>query len=116
MIVNPGWGDAVQANKAGLLEIADVFVVNKADGPGAEETARDLEQMLDLAALAGSRPPVVTTTSHDGEGVADSGGPSWITAPAPRPRRARTTTPPPRGRGGVTRLVAAGACPPGRGR
>ena len=38
VVVNPGWGDAVQANKAGLMEIADVFVVNKADRPGAAET------------------------------------------------------------------------------
>ena len=49
VVVNPGWGDAVQANKAGLLEIADVFVINKADRPGVDETRRDLEQMLDLA-------------------------------------------------------------------
>ena len=44
VVVNPGWGDAVQANKAGLLEIADVFVINKADRPGADETRRDLER------------------------------------------------------------------------
>ena len=50
VVVNPGWGDAVQANKAGLMEIADVFVVNKADRPGAAETVRDLEQMLSLSA------------------------------------------------------------------
>ncbi len=43
VVVNPGWGDAVQANKAGLLEIADIFVINKADRPGAAETRRDLE-------------------------------------------------------------------------
>ena len=42
VVVNPGWGDAVQANKAGLMEIADVFVINKADRPGAAETGRDL--------------------------------------------------------------------------
>ena len=42
VVVNPGWGDAVQAAKAGLLEIADVFVVNKADRPGVAETERDL--------------------------------------------------------------------------
>ena len=43
VVVNPGWGDAIQANKAGLLEIADIFVINKADRPGAAETRRDLE-------------------------------------------------------------------------
>ena len=48
VVVNPGWGDAVQANKAGLLEIADIFVINKADRPGAEEARRDLDRMLDL--------------------------------------------------------------------
>ncbi len=48
VVVNPGWGDSVQANKAGLMEIADVFVVNKADRPGASQTAHDLESMLDL--------------------------------------------------------------------
>src|SRR5919205_1677812 len=49
VVVNPGWGDAVQANKAGLLEIADVFVINKADRDGANDTKRDLEQMLELS-------------------------------------------------------------------
>ncbi len=51
VVVNPGWGDAVQANKAGLLEIGDVFVINKADRTGVAETRRDLEQMLDLSAV-----------------------------------------------------------------
>ncbi|MFM7827970.1 MAG: methylmalonyl Co-A mutase-associated GTPase MeaB, partial [Acidimicrobiaceae bacterium] len=49
VVVNPGWGDSVQANKAGLLEIADVFVINKADRPGVDQTQRDLEQMLELS-------------------------------------------------------------------
>ena len=43
VVVNPGWGDGVQANKAGLMEIADVFVINKADRQGVAETRRDLE-------------------------------------------------------------------------
>jgi GTPase len=74
VVVNPGWGDAVQANKAGLLEIADVFVVNKADRPGAREAARDLERMLDMAlpgGVQGWRPPVVCTTATTGGGVDD---------------------------------------------
>jgi LAO/AO transport system kinase len=72
VVVNPGWGDAIQANKAGLLEIADVFVVNKADRPGAAETRRDLEAMLDLGTTeSGWRPPVVATVAATGEGVAD---------------------------------------------
>jgi LAO/AO transport system kinase len=71
VVVNPGWGDAVQANKAGLMEIADVFVVNKADRPGADATARDLDRMLDMASRQGWRPPVVRTTAPTGEGVDD---------------------------------------------
>jgi LAO/AO transport system kinase len=71
VVVNPGWGDAVQANKAGLMEIADVFVINKADRPGVEETRRDLEQMLQLAAAAEWRPPVLATVSTTGEGVSE---------------------------------------------
>ena len=43
VVVNPGWGDGVQADKAGLMEIADLFVVNKADRDGVAETVRDLE-------------------------------------------------------------------------
>ncbi len=69
VVVNPGWGDAIQANKAGLLEIADLFVVNKADRPGAYETRRDLETMLDLTELGQWRPPIVETTAVDGTGV-----------------------------------------------
>lgn len=82
VVVNPGWGDSVQANKAGLMEIADVFVVNKADRPGADSTRRDLEQMLDLSVhdhddlgghdvgkQASWRPPVVSTVASSGAGV-----------------------------------------------
>ena len=64
VVVNPGWGDAIQANKAGLMEIADVFVVNKSDRDGAEATARDLRRMLDMAHRPGWRPPVVCTTGR----------------------------------------------------
>jgi LAO/AO transport system kinase len=69
VVVNPGWGDAIQANKAGLLEIADLFVINKADRPGARETRRDLELMLDLTELGDWRPPIVETVASTGEGV-----------------------------------------------
>ncbi|MEA3217927.1 MAG: GTPase, partial [Acidimicrobiia bacterium] len=69
VVVNPGWGDAVQANKAGLLEVADVFVINKSDRAGARETRRDLEQMLDLSQLsAGWRPPIIDTVATDATG------------------------------------------------
>jgi len=71
VVVNPGWGDSVQANKAGLMEIADVFVINKADRAGVEETRRDLEQMLDLSdhTADGWRPPILTAVASDGKGV-----------------------------------------------
>jgi LAO/AO transport system kinase len=69
VVVNPGWGDSVQANKAGLMEIADVFVINKADRKGVEETRRDIEYMLDLSMLDDWRPPIVATVAHQGEGA-----------------------------------------------
>jgi LAO/AO transport system kinase len=69
VVVNPGWGDAVQAAKAGLLEIADVFVVNKADRPGASDSVRDLEGMLELSGSVSWRPPIVRTVATTGEGV-----------------------------------------------
>jgi LAO/AO transport system kinase len=69
VVVTPGWGDSMQANKAGLLEIADLFVINKTDRPGAREARRDLEQMLDLSTLGPWRPPIVDTIASTGEGV-----------------------------------------------
>ncbi len=69
VVVNPGWGDAVQANKAGLLEIGDLFVINKADRPDTRETRRDLELMLDLTELGSWRPPIVETVATTGAGV-----------------------------------------------
>jgi LAO/AO transport system kinase len=71
VVVNPGWGDAVQANKAGLLEIGDLFVINKADRPDTRETRRDLELMLDLTELGPWRPPIVETVATTGDGVDD---------------------------------------------
>ncbi|NBT25445.1 MAG: methylmalonyl Co-A mutase-associated GTPase MeaB [Actinobacteria bacterium] len=73
VVVNPGWGDAVQANKAGLMEVADVFVINKSDRKGAAETQRDLEQMLDLSDLDASswRPPIVQTTATTSSGISE---------------------------------------------
>jgi LAO/AO transport system kinase len=70
VVVTPGWGDSMQANKAGLLEIADLFVINKADRPGAREARRDLEQMLDLSSLGTWRPPIVDTVASSGAGLA----------------------------------------------
>lgn len=74
VVVPPGMGDAVQANKAGLLEVADVFAVNKADLPGANDVRRDLELMLDLSHLTGQdsatgyRPPIVMCSALNGDG------------------------------------------------
>jgi LAO/AO transport system kinase len=71
VVVTPGWGDSMQASKAGLLEVADVFVINKADRPGVREARRDLEQMLDLAPPGAWRPEIIETTATGGEGVAE---------------------------------------------
>jgi len=71
----PGLGDEVQALKAGLLEIADVLVVNKADRPGAAQTARALEMVINRNAVRGGaddnawRPPILKTIALDGSGV-----------------------------------------------
>jgi len=67
----PGFGDDVQAIKAGILEIADILVVNKADQPGAEHTARTLRAMLDLGQARRSwHPPILKTVATEGQGVA----------------------------------------------
>ncbi len=71
VVVNPGWGDAVQANKAGLLEIADVFAINKADRDGVDATRRDLQAMLELTEFAEDewQPTILTTIATTGQGV-----------------------------------------------
>jgi LAO/AO transport system kinase len=73
VVVNPEWGDSVQANKAGLMEIADVFAINKADRKGVDQTRRDLEQMLDLSELPHDswRPPIVATVATTGVGTGE---------------------------------------------
>jgi len=73
VLVAPGMGDSIQAAKAGILEVADVFVVNKADRDGADATARDLRHMLSLGdRTEGSWvPPIVKTVASRGEGVAE---------------------------------------------
>ena len=71
VVVTPGWGDSMQASKAGLLEVADVFVINKADRPGVREARRDLEQMLDLARPGTWRPEIIDTTATEAEGVSE---------------------------------------------
>ncbi|MBN9744483.1 MULTISPECIES: methylmalonyl Co-A mutase-associated GTPase MeaB [unclassified Amycolatopsis] len=73
VLLAPGMGDGIQAAKAGVLEIADVFVVNKADRDGADATVHDLKQMISLARreLRGPswRQPIVRTVAAKGEGV-----------------------------------------------
>ncbi|HEX2254154.1 MAG TPA: methylmalonyl Co-A mutase-associated GTPase MeaB [Thermoanaerobaculia bacterium] len=70
VVTVPGLGDDIQAIKAGLMEIADVFVINKADREGVERTVRDLKGMLGLAETpADWRPPIVKTVAAKSEGI-----------------------------------------------
>src|SRR5205823_5468351 len=72
VLLAPGMGDGIQAAKAGILEIGDVYVVNKADRDGADATARELNHMLGLGESRGPgdwRPPIVKTVAVRGEGV-----------------------------------------------
>lgn len=70
VVVTPGWGDSVSVGKAGLLEIGDVYVVNKADRPGAGRARRDIESMLAMGPPRDWRPPVLETVAVDGTGMA----------------------------------------------
>ncbi|NUU20794.1 MAG: methylmalonyl Co-A mutase-associated GTPase MeaB [Streptomycetaceae bacterium] len=72
VLTAPGMGDGIQAAKAGILEIGDVYVVNKADRDGAQATARELNHMLSLGPSRGPgewRPPVLKTVASRGEGL-----------------------------------------------
>lgn len=71
VVLTPGWGDGVQAAKAGILEIGDVFVVNKADRAGVGDTVADLKAMLTLGASDGWEPPIIETVAARGDGVED---------------------------------------------
>jgi len=73
VVLAPGLGDSVQAAKAGILEVADVFVVNKSDRPGAQEVVRDLRTMLAMGARGEGdwKPPIVSTTAVNGDGLDD---------------------------------------------
>jgi GTPase len=75
VLLAPGMGDGIQAAKAGILEIADIFVVNKSDRDGAEQTARDLKNMISLSRkeITGPRwrPPVVSTVASTATGIDD---------------------------------------------
>jgi LAO/AO transport system kinase len=73
VLLAPGMGDGIQAAKAGILEVGDVFVVNKADRDGADQTARELRHMISLGQAAAEpgawRPPVLKLVASRGEGV-----------------------------------------------
>jgi len=73
VMLAPGAGDGIQAAKAGILEIGDVFVVNKSDREGAHAVVRDLRTMIALDARADGewRPPIVSLVAPTGEGIAD---------------------------------------------
>ena len=73
VLLAPGMGDAIQAAKAGILEIGDVYVVNKADRDGAHQVVRELRNMLALAERVGGdwKPPIVSTVAVKGEGLDD---------------------------------------------
>jgi LAO/AO transport system kinase len=96
VLVAPGMGDAVQAAKAGILETGDIFVVNKSDHPGAQETVRDLRTMIAMASRgpADWKPPIVSTIATAGEGIADLAVAldahwSWLEESGERDRRRR---------------------------
>ena len=66
LVITPGWGDHIQADKAGVVEVADVFVINKGDRPGVDEVHRALTQ-----AISDSGKPILVTTATTGDGVAE---------------------------------------------
>lgn len=103
LVLAPGMGDGIQAAKAGIIEVADIFVVNKADRDGADQVARDLRYMQSLGGRhsdAGAwRPPIVKTAAARGEGIDDlvaaiAKHRCWMTADGEldRRRRARAAT------------------------
>lgn len=67
--LTPAGGDGIQIMKAGIMEIADIFVVNKADMPGADRTCSEISIMLDLSGVKQWRPPIVRTSTLDGSGI-----------------------------------------------
>ena len=96
VLAAPGMGDAIQAAKAGILEIGDIFVVNKRDHPGAQETVRDLRTMIAMDRRGDQdwKPPIVTTVATAGDGIADLTAAidahwSWLDSSGERDRRRR---------------------------
>jgi len=71
VVLTPGLGDSVQMIKAGIMEIADVYVVNKADLPGSQRTMQEVRGMLNMGPKLSWRPPIVATTAAKLQGVDD---------------------------------------------
>ena len=71
VVLNPSAGDHIQTIKAGIMEIADLFAINKADLPGTDKTEREVNYMLDLLGHIPWRPPVVRTISRENKGIAE---------------------------------------------
>jgi len=71
LVLMPGSGDSIQALKAGLMEIPDLLVINKADRPGADLLRAELEATMSLAPAGPWEPPIVETRAHEGTGVED---------------------------------------------
>ena len=71
LVLTPSMGDDVQTLKAGIMEIADLFVINKADQPGADRVQGQLEALLSLLPAEQARPPIVQTVASDNKGVAE---------------------------------------------
>jgi len=69
LVNNPGTGDDIQALKAGIIEIADILVVNKADHPGADVLVSQLQALLSLSPAGSRRPPILKTVATRGEGM-----------------------------------------------
>jgi LAO/AO transport system kinase len=71
VVLVPGMGDEIQAIKAGIMEVADLFVINKADREGADQVEREVEAMKSLALPQGWDPPVLRTVAQQGEGITE---------------------------------------------
>ena len=69
VILTPSSGDEIQIFKAGIMEIADIFVINKADSPDAEKTERQIKAMLDIGKKGETAPPVLKTVATEGRGI-----------------------------------------------
>ncbi len=99
VLLAPGMGDGIQAAKAGILEVGDIFVVNKSDRDGAQALVRDLRTMIALAERAAEdwKPPIVSTVAYEGTGIAE------LCSTIARFQQAQRAT----GRDGLRRLARA---------